>query len=196
KITQPLTVSRSRCHSASLSQSLVSGCLFSRLSLAAVLASPSLTDLVDLDGKVHQLPCSIKYDGPSSVSHYFKPKPTGIEVEGLEVQEAYFRGRKLQGTVIPIPPGYSVLEPELEQGSNPVKPSSIFRLVPSSSLSLSLISQMFIPPSWKSLQYGSSSFGEGEGEGEALQIFVALRPIIGKPHKPHSPLGFKWKKPS
>jgi hypothetical protein len=34
-------------------------------------------DLVDLGGKVHQLPCSIKYDGPSSVSHYFKPKPTG-----------------------------------------------------------------------------------------------------------------------
>jgi hypothetical protein len=34
-------------------------------------------DLVDLGGKVHQLPCSIKYDGPSSVSHYFKPKSTG-----------------------------------------------------------------------------------------------------------------------
>jgi hypothetical protein len=34
-------------------------------------------DLVDLGGKVHQLPCSIKYDGPSSVSHYFKPKPIG-----------------------------------------------------------------------------------------------------------------------
>lgn len=34
-------------------------------------------DLVDLGGKVHQLPCAIKYDGPSSVSQYFKPKPTG-----------------------------------------------------------------------------------------------------------------------
>ncbi|GLT63054.1 hypothetical protein SLA2020_356470 [Shorea laevis] len=64
-------------------------------------------DLVDLGGKVHQLPCAIKYDGPSSVSQYFKPKPTGIEVEGLELQEAYFRGRKLQGTTIPIPQGYS-----------------------------------------------------------------------------------------
>ncbi|XP_062145987.1 uncharacterized protein LOC133853981 [Alnus glutinosa] len=64
-------------------------------------------DLVDLGGKVHQLPCSIKHDGPSSVSHYFKPKPTGIEVEGLELQEAYFRGRKLQGATIPIPQGYS-----------------------------------------------------------------------------------------
>jgi ribonuclease H2 subunit C len=33
----------------------------------------------------------------------------GIEVEGLELQEAYFRGRKLQGTAIPIPQGYSGL---------------------------------------------------------------------------------------
>ncbi|KAE7998985.1 hypothetical protein FH972_003473 [Carpinus fangiana] len=33
----------------------------------------------------------------------------GIEVEGLELQEAYFRGRKLQGTSIPIPQGYSGL---------------------------------------------------------------------------------------
>lgn len=32
---------------------------------------------VDLKGQVHQLPCCIKYDGPSSVSHYFKPKSTG-----------------------------------------------------------------------------------------------------------------------
>ena len=34
----------------------------------------------------------------------------GIEVEELEQQDAYFRGRKLQGTVIPIPQGYSVLD--------------------------------------------------------------------------------------
>jgi hypothetical protein len=27
----------------------------------------------------------------------------GIEMEGLELQEAYFRGRKLQGTAFPIP---------------------------------------------------------------------------------------------
>jgi ribonuclease H2 subunit C len=33
----------------------------------------------------------------------------GIEVEWLELQEAYFRGRKLQGTAIPIPQGYSGL---------------------------------------------------------------------------------------
>lgn len=32
---------------------------------------------VDLTGQIHQLPCCIKYDGPCSVSHYFKPKSTG-----------------------------------------------------------------------------------------------------------------------
>ncbi|KAA8535411.1 hypothetical protein F0562_030414 [Nyssa sinensis] len=62
---------------------------------------------VDLTGQIHQLPCCIKYDGPCSVSHYFKPKSTGIEVDGLEVEEAYFRGRNLQGTTIPLPEGYS-----------------------------------------------------------------------------------------
>ncbi|XP_059644021.1 uncharacterized protein C12B10.15c [Cornus florida] len=62
---------------------------------------------VDLTGQIHQLPCCIKYDGPSSVSDYFKPKPTGIEVEGLNMEEAYFRGRKLQGTTFSLPQGYS-----------------------------------------------------------------------------------------
>ncbi|KAG5516097.1 hypothetical protein RHGRI_036965 [Rhododendron griersonianum] len=62
---------------------------------------------VDLKGQVHQLPCCIKYDGPSSVSHYFKPKSTGIEVDGLKMEEAYFRGRKLQGTTVHLPQGYS-----------------------------------------------------------------------------------------
>ena len=63
--------------------------------------------LVDLSGQVHQLPCSVKYDGPCSVSHYFKPKSTGIEVDGMNVEEAYFRGRKLQGTTLQIPHPYS-----------------------------------------------------------------------------------------
>lgn len=62
---------------------------------------------VDLTGKVHQLPCCIKYNGPCSVSQYFKPKSTEIEVDGLNVNEAYFRGRKLQGTTISLPQGYS-----------------------------------------------------------------------------------------
>ncbi|XP_031269886.1 ribonuclease H2 subunit C [Pistacia vera] len=62
---------------------------------------------VNLSGQVHQLPCCIKYDGPCPVSHYFRPKSTGIEVDGLKVEEAHFRGRKLQGVTISLPDGYS-----------------------------------------------------------------------------------------
>ncbi|KAL7600980.1 hypothetical protein Lser_V15G22218 [Lactuca serriola] len=62
---------------------------------------------VDLTDQIHQLPSCIKYDGPAPVSSYFKPKSTGIEVDGLNVKEACFRGRKLQGTTFPLPDGYS-----------------------------------------------------------------------------------------
>ncbi|KAL8229396.1 hypothetical protein R6Q57_014296 [Mikania cordata] len=62
---------------------------------------------VDLTDQIHQLPCCIKYNGPSPVSQYFKPKSTGIEVDGLNVKEAHFRGRKLQGTTVSLPDGYS-----------------------------------------------------------------------------------------
>lgn len=34
-------------------------------------------EAADLNGQVHLLPCVIKYDGPCSVSDYFKPKSTG-----------------------------------------------------------------------------------------------------------------------
>ncbi|KAL2524468.1 Ribonuclease H2 [Abeliophyllum distichum] len=63
--------------------------------------------VADLTGKVHQLPCCIKYDGPTSVSDYFKPKSSGMEVDGLTLEETYFRGRKLHGTAVPLPDGYS-----------------------------------------------------------------------------------------
>ncbi|KAI8015630.1 hypothetical protein LOK49_LG05G02503 [Camellia lanceoleosa] len=66
------------------------------------------------DRSVHQLLC-VKYDGPCSVSHYFKPKPTGMDVEGLKMEEAYFRGRKLQGTTFPLPQGYSEISAELQR---------------------------------------------------------------------------------
>lgn len=62
---------------------------------------------VNLSGEVHQLPCCIKFTGPSSVSQYFKPRSADVEVDGLRVEEAYFRGRKLQGTTISLPNGYS-----------------------------------------------------------------------------------------
>lgn len=64
--------------------------------------------VVDLSGEVHQLPCCIKYDGPSAVSDYFSPKTTETEAEnGSRVEEAYFRGRSLQGLTIRLPDGYS-----------------------------------------------------------------------------------------
>ncbi|KAK4347481.1 hypothetical protein RND71_033820 [Anisodus tanguticus] len=66
-----------------------------------------LAKVADLTGKVHQLPCCIKFNGPSDVWHYFKPKSTGVIVDGLSVEEAHFRGRKLQGTTVAIPHGYS-----------------------------------------------------------------------------------------
>ncbi|XP_038712604.1 uncharacterized protein C12B10.15c [Tripterygium wilfordii] len=74
--------------------------------------------VANLTGQVHQLPCCIKYDGPCCVSDYFKPKSTGMEVEGLQVGEAYFRGRKLQGATIPLPHGYSGFVIERGLGSH------------------------------------------------------------------------------
>ncbi|CAA7394206.1 unnamed protein product [Spirodela intermedia] len=61
----------------------------------------------DLSGRVHLLPCVVKHDGPCPVSQYFKPRPTGAASDGLRVEEAFFRGRKLQGASIPLPDGYS-----------------------------------------------------------------------------------------
>uniref|UniRef100_A0A7N0T3M1 Uncharacterized protein n=1 Tax=Kalanchoe fedtschenkoi TaxID=63787 RepID=A0A7N0T3M1_KALFE len=64
-------------------------------------------EVADLTGEVHHLPCCIKFSGPSDISHYFKPKPTGIVIEGMAVEKAYFRGRELLGATTPIPHGYS-----------------------------------------------------------------------------------------
>ncbi|KAK9667777.1 hypothetical protein RND81_13G010600 [Saponaria officinalis] len=61
----------------------------------------------DLSNQVHHLPCCVKFTGPTHVSHYFKPKYSGIEVDGLQVEEAFFRGRNLQGVSVPLPQGYS-----------------------------------------------------------------------------------------
>ncbi|PWA89125.1 Ribonuclease H2, subunit C [Artemisia annua] len=63
--------------------------------------------VVDVTDEIHQVPCVIKLNGPAPVSDYFKPKLTGVEVDGLNVKEAYFRGRKLQGATVSLPHGYS-----------------------------------------------------------------------------------------
>lgn len=55
---------------------------------------------------VHLLPCSISFNGPAPVSDYFKPKIADSIIEGVEVKEAAFRGRKLLGRTTKLPPGY------------------------------------------------------------------------------------------
>lgn len=60
----------------------------------------------DLTGHIHQLPCCIKHNGPCSVSHFFKPKQFGSEIEGLRVEETCFKGRKLSGATVPLPECY------------------------------------------------------------------------------------------
>lgn len=68
-----------------------------------------MVEVEDLSGRVHQLPCCVKYDGAApAVSHYFKPKPSGAHLDdGSQLQEAHFRGRLLQGTTLPLPHPYS-----------------------------------------------------------------------------------------
>ncbi|OAY71492.1 ribonuclease H2 subunit C [Ananas comosus] len=68
--------------------------------------SPPPPSAADAIGGVHLLPCSIKHNGPCAISHYFKPRTTDVEVDGLSVEEAFFRGRKLLGATVPIPDGY------------------------------------------------------------------------------------------
>ena len=95
---------------------------------AGVDLSPAATDL----GRVHLLPCGIRHNSAAAVSDYFKPRDTGpcarptpslcvclpsvrlvdelvragLEVDGVRVEEAFFRGRKLQGTTVALPDGY------------------------------------------------------------------------------------------
>ncbi|MQM15222.1 hypothetical protein Taro_048164, partial [Colocasia esculenta] len=76
----------------------------------------------DLSGQVHLLPCCVKHDGPCPISDYFKPKNTGAVLDGLTVEEAFFRGRKLQGATVTLPDGYCghVLSKERNLGSGQV----------------------------------------------------------------------------
>ncbi|KAL6888461.1 hypothetical protein ACP4OV_009487 [Aristida adscensionis] len=79
---------------------------------AAAAAAGGVTATVDLSpaaadlGGVHLLPCGIRQNGAAPVSDYFKPRSTGVEVDGVKVEEAFFRGRKLQGATLPLPDGY------------------------------------------------------------------------------------------
>ena|SRR5437667_11413117 len=75
-------------------------------------ARPSLTMLtkiqlnpssVEKEVAVHVLPCHIAYDGPSKVSHHFKPR---VDPANQTISVCCFRGRKLCGRTISLPPNY------------------------------------------------------------------------------------------
>ncbi|XP_068656299.1 uncharacterized protein [Aristolochia californica] len=83
----------------------------------------SLERVTDLTSQIHNLPCCIRRDGKCEVSDYFKPQNTGVVVEGLEVVEASFRGRKLRGTTVQVPDGYRGLV--LERRKNMGKRKSV-----------------------------------------------------------------------
>ncbi|XP_011626605.1 ribonuclease H2 subunit C [Amborella trichopoda] len=81
-------------------------------------------EVPDLSSNVHHLPCCIKHTGPCPVSHYFKPKRTGVVVDDLRVEEAAFRGRKLLGTTLTIPHGYSGYVLEMHNGQKEKAPKN------------------------------------------------------------------------
>ncbi|WVZ77742.1 hypothetical protein U9M48_025569 [Paspalum notatum var. saurae] len=81
---------------------------------ATVDLSPVAADL----GGAHLLPCGIRQNGAAPVSDYFKPRSTGVEVEGVKVEEAFFRGRKLQGATLAFPDGYRGYVLEKKSGGN------------------------------------------------------------------------------
>ncbi|KAK9152419.1 hypothetical protein Syun_010728 [Stephania yunnanensis] len=58
------------------------------------------------NGRVHHIICQFKYLGIIEIQHKIRPNKAGVEVEGLHVEEAFFRGRKLEGLRVPVPDGY------------------------------------------------------------------------------------------
>uniref|UniRef100_A0ACD5Z9R6 Uncharacterized protein n=1 Tax=Avena sativa TaxID=4498 RepID=A0ACD5Z9R6_AVESA len=84
---------------------------------AGVDLSPAATDL----GRVHLLPCGIRQNSAAAVSDYFKPRDTGVEVDGVRVEEAFFRGRKLQGATVALPDGYRGYVLEKKNGEKDTK---------------------------------------------------------------------------
>ncbi|KAG9439509.1 hypothetical protein H6P81_019674 [Aristolochia fimbriata] len=89
-----------------------------RSDVADFIDLKSLDQVTDLTSQIHNLPCCIRHDGECQVSDYFKPKKTGVVLEGLEVEEGSFRGRRLRGATVPVPDGYRglVLERRKDMG--------------------------------------------------------------------------------
>ncbi|CAD6251750.1 unnamed protein product [Miscanthus lutarioriparius] len=85
---------------------------------AGVTATVDLSPVAASLGGAHLLPCGIRQNGGAPVSDYFKPRATGVEVEGVKVEEAFFRGRKLQGATLTLPDGYRGYVLEKRPGQN------------------------------------------------------------------------------
>ncbi|KAL2635932.1 hypothetical protein R1flu_007411 [Riccia fluitans] len=60
-------------------------------------------DCVDLSAAVHMLPCCVGHNGTAPVSTFFTPRASGETNDGLQLQEASFRGRGLQGLSLELP---------------------------------------------------------------------------------------------
>ncbi|KAL3139835.1 hypothetical protein ABBQ38_004133 [Trebouxia sp. C0009 RCD-2024] len=59
-----------------------------------------------LSAQVHHLPCNIEHNGSAPVTSFFLPQDTGLTVDGLNIHQAAFRGRRLKGAEIRFPSGY------------------------------------------------------------------------------------------
>lgn len=72
---------------------------------------------------MHMLPCSIQHNGPAPVSQFFQPSAKVFSAEDeaadaeVQVKEAAFRGRRLLGATVTVPPGFIgiVLESHQDQ---------------------------------------------------------------------------------
>eukprot|EP00897_Mesotaenium_endlicherianum_P010959 jgi/Mesen1/9892/ME000070S09172 len=55
---------------------------------------------------VQMLPCCIQHNGPARIQTFFCPKAAGVDEDKREIKEAAFRGRKLLGASLDMPPSY------------------------------------------------------------------------------------------
>lgn len=55
------------------------------------------------------LPCNVSYAGPAPVDDYFRITTTDERVDGMDVLDASFRGRRLRGQQLVLPPGHVAL---------------------------------------------------------------------------------------
>lgn len=52
------------------------------------------------------LPCNVAHAGPAPVDDYFRIQTTDERVDGMDVLDTAFRGRRLRGQELVLPPGH------------------------------------------------------------------------------------------